>query len=557
MTLSNVAASVREQVFTVHAKENSTTYGTGVNTEIQVNVGDTLKVRVPPEQKWCSLVRHGDWLVDRYSNADGLKYEYRSGTDQFPYGTLVGSFDDEKNYFKIGTSFNMVMERSGTLKLWYWDSDKVNNDGAVTAFVSVIPPATQFFTVCAIKNSHGGGTAMETGIQVEAGDRLVVDVPEAQEWCVKLVDGNWKSEWISNADGVQSKINNFNRGALVGSLEGNYFKIGTNYNKMMSQSGELKLWCWDDDSQDNDGAVTASASIAPGHSPNWLRGATLTNFYTGKEDFTIMFWVYVGGPASRSFLRIAGRDLRFEQLQLAWGAWWFVALAVRGGSVTEARSGRLGSRSLKAVAQEQDQGSGTVNETSLHLGCDDAITQLVVLGGPVNWTAVSDVFRGSPPVGSGYDCRLWLPINEGFGPKLWDHSGHGHDYTALNSSDSSWDWATNSVTILVTEVNVQNTVHHILPESLDVYTGDMVEWLFVEEGKKTIHSNRDEKKVNSGGENAVDTGFFGLDGGDITGSENELDGKVVETGEKEFTYDVLHQRPQGRPQAQVPGGARQ
>jgi hypothetical protein len=52
-----------------------------------------------------------------------------------PYGALVGELGGL--YFALGTAFSGAAPASGTLKLFYWDSNNSDNTGSVVADVRV------------------------------------------------------------------------------------------------------------------------------------------------------------------------------------------------------------------------------------------------------------------------------------------------------------------------------------------------------------------------------------------------------------------------------------
>lgn len=157
-----ISSQANATSFTVEALANSTNGGygggTGLDTNIYYSAGDFLSVSVDPNDLWSA----GN--LPRWSDADGLIGDlYATGSDEsgqpigtkigtnkglytyqgvsLPYGTLVGEIDG--NYFKLGTSFAGEAPASGYLKLYYWDSDRDNNRGAVTANINAVPePST-------------------------------------------------------------------------------------------------------------------------------------------------------------------------------------------------------------------------------------------------------------------------------------------------------------------------------------------------------------------------------------------------------------------------------
>jgi len=148
--------------FTVDAKSNSTTGGSGVST-LTFSAGQQFTVSVNLSDLWNA----GE--LPRWSNANGLNQSltFGSGTDEevkawrpaiangtvigdswsndytqggltADYGTLVGQFDSG-NFFKIGTNYSGTVANAGTLKLFYFDSNSGDNYGSIVATVTAVP----------------------------------------------------------------------------------------------------------------------------------------------------------------------------------------------------------------------------------------------------------------------------------------------------------------------------------------------------------------------------------------------------------------------------------
>jgi hypothetical protein len=125
--------------FEVKAKGNSVSGGTPLVTGISVTKGDLLTISVPPDDKWSA------GAANRESNANGLSNPF--GGDfgvfthngfSFLYGSLVGSLDNGKTFFAVGTRMEMsILVPAGRLNLYYWDVNKDDNSGSVTATVAV------------------------------------------------------------------------------------------------------------------------------------------------------------------------------------------------------------------------------------------------------------------------------------------------------------------------------------------------------------------------------------------------------------------------------------
>lgn len=124
--------------FNVKARENSVSGGTGFITGINAQPGQLLSISVDPQDVWSA------GAGDRTSNANGLGNPlggnygvYTRGPHSFLYGSLVGSLDDGNTFFGIGTHLMMTVLTSGSLKLYYWDSNRNDNTGQIRVVVSI------------------------------------------------------------------------------------------------------------------------------------------------------------------------------------------------------------------------------------------------------------------------------------------------------------------------------------------------------------------------------------------------------------------------------------
>jgi hypothetical protein len=152
-----LASPAHAALFVVDAKNNSSSGGIGLGT-IGITAGETLTVNVNPTDLWNA------GALPRWSNANGLTGNLlATGTDDSgalagtligtnfglytqsglsaPYGALVGEIGG--TYKLLGTSYSGLAWGSGTLRLYYWDSNNGDNTQFVTADVSKVPePAT-------------------------------------------------------------------------------------------------------------------------------------------------------------------------------------------------------------------------------------------------------------------------------------------------------------------------------------------------------------------------------------------------------------------------------
>lgn len=144
------ASSANAALFVVDAHANSSSGGSGVST-ISLTVGDLFSVGVDSDDLWNA------GSLPRWSNADGLIVNrfavagddsgQAAGTQigaPFPlwtqdgltsaYGSLVGRLNGQ--YMTLGTNFSGAAWQTGTLELFYWDSNNGDNTEHVTASIT-------------------------------------------------------------------------------------------------------------------------------------------------------------------------------------------------------------------------------------------------------------------------------------------------------------------------------------------------------------------------------------------------------------------------------------
>lgn len=124
--------------FNIKAMENSVSGGNGFNTGLNLQPGQLLVISADPKDIWSA------GAADRTSNPNGLGNPlggsyglYSRGSQSFLYGSLVGSLDNGSTFFSVGTFLMMTVLTSGTLKLYYWDSNNQDNTGQVRVLVSL------------------------------------------------------------------------------------------------------------------------------------------------------------------------------------------------------------------------------------------------------------------------------------------------------------------------------------------------------------------------------------------------------------------------------------
>jgi hypothetical protein len=149
------------------------------------------------------------------------------------------------------------------------------------ALTAALPAAAAPISVdiFALQNSSSGGVAVDTGLDLVAGDRLLSIVDPLDCWSAGAANR------ISNANGLDGLSpapcqptgdfgfhsqdgETFRFGALVGRIDnGDWFLLGTNYDQVVSASGRLFLAYWDSNFGDNFGFVTALIDVNPNAVP--------------------------------------------------------------------------------------------------------------------------------------------------------------------------------------------------------------------------------------------------------------------------------------------------
>lgn len=131
-------------------------------------------------------------------------------------------------------------------------------------------------TVDARLSSTSGGAGFATGISFTAGDHFTATADVDDLWSAGALP-----RW-SNADGlvadlyatgsdesgkaagtlIGTNFGSFNKfglslpyGTLVGSIDGNFFAMGTSFDGNAIAGGELLLWYWDSNAGDNDESI--------------------------------------------------------------------------------------------------------------------------------------------------------------------------------------------------------------------------------------------------------------------------------------------------------------
>jgi hypothetical protein len=139
--------------FVVDALVNSSSGGVGVST-ISLSAGQTFSTSASPDDLWSA------GALPRWSDAGGLTgNRFATGTDESgaptgtrigmdfglwtqhalsaPYGSLVGEIGGV--FRELGLSYSGTAWATGTLSLYYWDSNNGDNSGQIRVDAMSVP----------------------------------------------------------------------------------------------------------------------------------------------------------------------------------------------------------------------------------------------------------------------------------------------------------------------------------------------------------------------------------------------------------------------------------
>ena len=148
-----IASGASAANFVVDAAANSSAGGTGLSS-LSFTAGQAFTVSVNPNDLWSA------GALPRWSNANGLTGNtFATGTDESgqvagtqigsnfglytqgdlsaPYGSLVGEING--SFRLLGTNYAGTAWGTGTLKLFYWDSNNSDNSQFILASVNAVP----------------------------------------------------------------------------------------------------------------------------------------------------------------------------------------------------------------------------------------------------------------------------------------------------------------------------------------------------------------------------------------------------------------------------------
>ena len=310
-------------------------------------------------------------------------------------------------------------------------------------------------------------------------------------------------------------------------------------------------------------AQSGGHGTAPPYSPNWLRGIDFGPVVGSHFNaMSLMLWLHTDVQQQKMLEielgfrqqssgndQLSSVDLSVASTQALTvstdsgrhlvkipqkSGWALFAVTFEPGGAIEVYYGKKGAKRLEARSVALGsvpanplwyyQISTSSNDPQNVNKCN-CITQWALFDRVLGKSEITDFLKGKAPQNS----LQWLPMNEGSGYKLWDHSGNDR-HMLLAPDDTRWDWATDTVTLQVTE----HAGGHIFPTELDVYTGDTVEWLFAStEGKQNVTAKKPPKGTQNHSGHDSAQAFFG---NTLKVSGMELDGTVKASQGEHFRY---------------------
>jgi hypothetical protein len=120
------------------------------------------------------------------------------------------------------------------------------------------------YPVSAYINSSSGPELYNTGVLVNAGSYLSIQSDYNDTWSLGAYDREGNADGLGNPFGGNYGTwtqdgKTFLYGAMVGRIgSGDYFLVGSNFNQVVSETGNLYLGCWDSNYGDNSGEINAT-----------------------------------------------------------------------------------------------------------------------------------------------------------------------------------------------------------------------------------------------------------------------------------------------------------
>ncbi|MFH1147668.1 MAG: hypothetical protein V1736_08170 [Pseudomonadota bacterium] len=118
--------------------------------------------------------------------------------------------------------------------------------------------------IYAAGNSLCGGTPLDTGVDLQAGNRLTIWADPNDTWSAGPDPRTSNANGLYNFPEYSYAGQSFRYGSLIGQIGSNaYFFVGTSYDQTVNDSGRLYLLYWDSNNSDNSGYITAGVQATP------------------------------------------------------------------------------------------------------------------------------------------------------------------------------------------------------------------------------------------------------------------------------------------------------
>lgn len=137
---STSVAELDGKLVEVGVYANAVTGGAGKDAGVRVKKGQTLMITCDESERWAiggNLTNHWCTANGRGNpNGDSLA-PYALAHHVFLHGTLVGSLDEGKTFFPVGTRLVMTALQTGNLRLYCWTDQRNNSEGSLRVRVKV------------------------------------------------------------------------------------------------------------------------------------------------------------------------------------------------------------------------------------------------------------------------------------------------------------------------------------------------------------------------------------------------------------------------------------
>ncbi len=115
----------------------------GLNTGIVVTPGKLLVINADRQDTWAGSLANIPINANGAGNPFGgvtpTNFTLPGTNFSFLFGSLVGSLDNGRTFFPVGTRLEktILTAGSGTLRLYFWDVNNFDNSGSVAVNIQV------------------------------------------------------------------------------------------------------------------------------------------------------------------------------------------------------------------------------------------------------------------------------------------------------------------------------------------------------------------------------------------------------------------------------------